>query len=291
MHQLQNLQTVIVLLPPMLRCVSLLPMDGEMTDPRQGLAPTRALRGAGYLGRGYRFVFTDHRELLQLCLVPLLINLVIFTGAAVGLYIYWGDIIDWIWPRPDALGWKILWYVLYVFIVAMVLLMGYVLFFALQGILSAPFNDMLSERVEQLAYGKAPPPTTAGRLARGAAYSLACEARKQGLYVVGMGLLLVIKLLVPVAGPVIFLVGGFVLSASFFCYDFMDFSMARRELSWANKRAVLKQNRALTLGFGAMLAGAMAIPLVSSVSMPMAAVGGTLLFCDLEQAGALEDVL
>lgn len=266
-------------------------MDAEFIDPRQGLAPTRVLRGAGYLRRGYHFIFSEHRDLLKLCLIPLLINLAVFTVAAAGLYMYWGEIINWIWPRPDAWGWKILWYILYVFMVAMVLLMGYVLFFALQGILSAPFNDLISERVEQRAYGKAPPPTTAGRLARGVAASLVCEARKQGLYVLGMGLLLLIKLLIPVAGPVIFLVGGFLLSASFFCYDFMDFSMARRELSWAHKRAVLRENRALTLGFGAILAGAMAVPLVSSVSMPMAAVGGTLLFCDLEQAGALEKMV
>ena len=264
-------------------------MDTEITDPREGLFTTRAARGAGYLGRGYRFVFSEHRELLQLCLIPLLINLVLFAGMAAGLVYYWGDIIHWIWPQPQAWAWKILWYVLYVFMVAMVLLMGYVLFFALQGILSAPFNDMISERVEQLAYGKALPPASAGRMARGVAVSLVHEARKQSIYVAGMGILLVIKLVVPVAGPVIFLVGGLLLSASFFCYDFMDFSMARRELSWTQKRKLLRANRFLTLGFGTAMAGAMAVPILSSVSMPMAAVGGTLLFCDLERAGALED--
>ncbi len=266
-------------------------MDAEITDPREGIFTTRAARGAGYLMRGYRFVFSEHRELIRLCMIPLLINLVLFAGAATGLVYYWGDIINWIWPQPEAWGWKILWYVLYVFMVAMVLLMGYVLFFAVQGILSAPFNDLLSERVEQLAYGKAPPPASAGRMARGVAVALAHEARKQGIYVLGMGALLVLKLVIPVAGPVIFLVGGFLLSASFFCYDFMDFSMARRELSWTQKRGLLRQNRFLTFGFGTIMAGAMAVPILSSVSMPMAAVGGTLLFCDLERAGALEDMV
>ena len=41
---------------------------------------------------------------------------------------------------------------------ALVLLLSYVAFFVVQAILSAPFNDLLSERVEQLAYGNEPPP-------------------------------------------------------------------------------------------------------------------------------------
>ncbi len=241
--------------------------------------------------RGYRFVFREHPTLLRLCVAPLIINLLLFVGLAAGLGYYWNDIIAWIWPRPDGAAWRALWYLLYGFMVIIVLLMGYMLFFALQGVLSAPFNDVISERVEKLAYGLEPPPFTVARFSKGIASAVFNEVRKQGVYLLAMGALLVLKILVPVVGPVLFLVGGFLVSANFFCYDFMDFSMARRELPWKAKMGLLRGNRSLTIGFGGLLAGAMAVPVLGSVTMPMAAVGGTLLFCDLHRAGALESVV
>lgn len=260
-------------------------------DPRQGMFLSRTVRGGGYLLRGYRFVFREHPELLRLCLAPLLINLLLFVGGAAALVYYWNDIIAWVWARPEGTLWQALWYVLYVFMAIIVLLMGYMLFFALQGVLSAPFNDLISERVEKLAFGLEPLPFEWGRFTRGLATSLFNELRKQSVYLLGMGALLLIKVLVPVAGPLIFLIGGFVLSANFFCYDFMDFSMARREMPWSAKMALMRGNRMLTLGFGAALAGAMAVPVLGSLTMPMAAVGGTLLFCDLDRAGSVDSVL
>jgi len=263
--------------------------ERPISDPQEGGAFTRLFRGAGYLAQGWGFVFSQHPSLLKLCLLPLLINLLVFAGVAVGLYFYYADIVNWIWARPDSWLVRIMWYLLYVFVFLLVLLLAYVAFFVVQAILSAPFNDVLSARTEQLAYTKDPPPFRLEMLLKGLGKTLVHELAKLGIYLAIIVPLFVLNLLIPVLGPIVFLFAGFYISAVFFAYDFMDFCMARRDWTFGQKWRALKQNRALTVGFGGALAGALLIPVFGLFCIPMAAVGGTLLFCDLEVSGAFAD--
>lgn len=265
-------------------------MERPVQDPREGGAFARLFRGAGYVAQGWSFVFSRHPSLLKLCLLPLLINLVVFGGVAVGLYFYYGDIVNWIWARPDSWIVRIVWYLLYVFIFLLVVLLAYVAFFVVQAILSAPFNDLLSERTEQLAYGKEPPAFSLGFMLKGLGKTLVHELAKLGIFLAIIVPLFLLNFVIPVVGPVVFLFVGFYVSAIFFAYDFMDFCMARRDWTFGQKWKVLKQNRALTVGFGSALAGALLIPVFGLLCIPMAAVGGTLLFCDMEQSGGFVEL-
>jgi CysZ protein len=260
----------------------------EPRDPTPGGRVARFFRGAGYLAEGWNFVFSRHPTLLKLCLLPLLINLVVFVGVGIALYFYYGDIVNLIWARPDSWLVRILWYLLYIFIFLLVLLLGYITFFVLQAILSAPFNDLLSERTESLAFGQEPPPLTASRFLLGLGKTVAHELIKLGIYLAFIIPLFLLNLVIPVVGPLLFLFVGFYISSVFFAYDFMDYSMGRRMWSFGEKWRALKKHRALTVGFGAALAGALLIPVFGLLCVPMAAVGGTLLFCDLERSGAFE---
>jgi CysZ protein len=259
-----------------------------LQDPREGHLLARLFRGFGYLFRGFDFVLDKNPSLLKFCVAPLLISLLILSGVGVLLYFYYGDLVNWIWARPESWLLRILWYLMYVFIFLLVMLLGYITFFVLQAIVAAPFNDILSEQVEALAYGKEPPPFSMARLGRGLLLTVGHELLKLGVYL-GIMLPLLLCKFIPLLGPPVLLFGGFYVTAVFTSYDFMDFSMARRELPWKTKWGLLKGNRALTMGFGASLATALLVPVVGSVCVPMAAVGGTLLFCDLERAGALEN--
>ena len=255
---------------------------GAALDPRRGTAGTRLLRGAGYLARGWGFVFSRHPSLLRLFLLPVLINIVVFAGVAVGLYLHYGDIVNLIWVRPESWFFRTLWYLLYVFILLAVLLLAYFAFFVVQAMLAAPFNDLLSERTELLAYGKRAPSTGISVLIGGVGRSVTHEVAKLGIYVAMMVPLFVASLVIPVVGNLAYVCLGFYGSAVFFAYDFIDFCMARRQWSFRRKWAFLKQHRALTVGFGSALAGGLLIPVVGLLIPPVAAVGGTLLFCDLE---------
>jgi CysZ protein len=260
-----------------------------MKDPRDGGALTRLFRGFGYLFEGWGFVFGKHPSLLKHCLLPLAINLLVFSGVAVGLYFFYGDLVNLIWAKPTSWFTRILWYLLYVFIFLVVMLIVYVAFFVVQAILSAPFNDLLSEKVEHLAYGLEAPKFSWGRFSRSLGRTVLHELIKLGIWIGIMLPLFLLNLVIPVLGPMLFLVVGFWVTATFFGYDYLDYSMGRREWSFSRKWKVLRENRALTFGFGSSIAVALLIPVVGILCVPMVAVGGTLLFCDLERAGAFAE--
>jgi len=265
-------------------------VSGGPYDPRQSNAIVRYFRGFGYLFRGWGFVFGKHPSLIKYCLFPLLINLLVFVGAAVALYFFYGDLVALIWAKPESWFSRIFWYIFYIFIFIAVMLLSYIAFFVVQAILSAPFNDILSERVEQLHAGQEPPPFSWSVMFAGLGRTILHELAKISIYLAVMIPLLALNIVVPVIGPMLFLFGGFYMTALFFGYDFMDFSMARRRWPFNKKWRLLKQNRALGLGLGSALAFALMIPVLGLLCLPMAAVGGTLLFCDLDKAGAFIEI-
>jgi CysZ protein len=255
-------------------------------DPRQGHLFVRMARGFGYLFEGWGFVLGKHPSLIKHCLMPLAINLLVFVLAAIGLYYFYGDLVNLIWARPGSWFLRIFWYLFYVFIFLLVILIAYVGFFVVQAILSAPFNDLLSERVEQLVAGETPPPFSLARFSRIILRTVLHELARLGIWIGVMLPLFLLNLVLPFFGPLIFLVGGFYVTATFFGYTYLDYSMSRREWSFGRKWKVLLANRGLTFGFGSSLATALLVPVAGILCVPMAAVGGTLMFCDLERAGA-----
>lgn len=262
--------------------------DRPADDPRRGNFIARFIRGFGYLMQGGSFVFRRHPQLIRYCVIPFLLSMLVALGVMVGLYTFGGEIMDWIWPRPEGTAAQVLWYALYVFFALAVLILAYVVFFVAQALITVPFNDVLSARTEQLAFGQARGEDgSLLALGRDVAAAIGQEAGKLALYLVVMAALFVAKLIIPVVGAVLFIGGGFVLTAVFFAFDFMDLAMARRRMGWSAKWGVIRRNRALSFGFGSAMAAALLVPLLGTACIPLAAVGGTLLFGDLERAGDL----
>jgi CysZ protein len=255
-------------------------------EPRQGHLFARMARGFGYLFEGWGFVLGKHPSLIKYCLLPLAINLLVFVLVGLGLYFFYGDLVNLIWAKPASWFWRIFWYLFYVFIFLLVVLIAYVAFFVVQAILSAPFNDLLSERVEQLVAGEVPPAFSLARFSRIILRTILHELARLGIWIGVMLPLFLLNLVLPFFGPLLFLVLGFYVSATFFGYTYLDYSMSRREWSFGRKWKVLLANRALTFGFGSSLAVALLVPVAGILCVPMTAVGGTLMFCDLERAGA-----
>ena len=257
-------------------------------DPRHGGYIERLLRGYGYLFRGCGFVLR-HPALLRFVWLPILLALVLFAGVAYVVTAYYGEVVNWIWAKPGS--WLVVfWYLFSALTTLVALLAGYVIFFVLLGLLTAPFNDALSERVEQMAYGREAAPFSWSTLMAGLGRALGHELFKLGWWLSSMIPLLVISLFVPGIGAAIAAVGGFVITARFLAYEHMDYCMGRREWAFSKKRRALKENRSLTTGFGISVASVLLLPIIGLLLVPMAAVGGTLLFCDLERCGAFAEM-
>lgn len=254
------------------------------------------LRGASYPLRGLAFLLR-HRSLWKLALLPLLINLAVVAGVGAVLFSQLDEVharltsdvvldapgawYQWPWYAVKWLGLRLAGLLLVVVSAALL----YVLFLLLGAIVAAPFNDKLSERVELLVTGRKSPeePFSVVGILREGGRTVLDEARKAGLFVALAIAALALNLL-PGIGTLLYPVVSGTLTVFFLSLEFVDFSMSRRKLRFRAKREALMRHKRAVFGFGATMFAALAVPVTNLLILPIGAVGGTLLYLELEPA-------
>ncbi len=160
-------------------------------------------------------------------------------------------------------------------------LVGALLFSYAATLIASPFLGLLSARVQRHVTGTDPTsglgvlatiPAALGRELRKLVYHL-----PRALLVFLLTLLPVVNLVAPV---IWFAFGAWIMAV-----QFGDYAPENEDVDFRTTLATLKQHRAAALGFGAPAALAMAIPLINVVAVPVAVIGGTLLWCRLRQMG------
>lgn len=154
---------------------------------------------------------------------------------------------------------------------------------------ASPFLDALSERVETLVLGTAPAPFSAGRVVASVRMALGDLVWTLVYWLAANVPLLVLGLVAPPVSAVL----GFVVSALLLAQEFVGLALARQLVPYRRRFAVFQGHRSLGLGFGAACLLLFAVPGLNLVLLPVATVGGTLLYCDLTSArgaGSRRDV-
>lgn len=227
--------------------------------------------GARCLFAGYGLIW--RRGLKRFLMIPLGINTALFTF----LFYRLGAIFDRLLGQflPGWLAW-LEWLLWPVFALTVVLVAFYA-FTLVANILSAPFNGLLAERVEQHLTGRAPPGGETGPASMLAELPAAIggELRKLA-YFTGWILVLLVCMLIPGVNALLpalwFLLGAWTLAL-----EFMDFPLGNRGLSFPDQRVWLRQRRGAALGFGSAAMLATLVPVVNFALMPAAVAGATLL--------------
>jgi len=152
--------------------------------------------------------------------------------------------------------------------------------------LAGPFLDLLSERVEELERGFAPYPFAVGRLLSGIVISLKD-------LVASLLLLLLVNLPITLigltgVGSLPAAIASFCFSAWLLAHQFVGLSLIRHQASYSVRWRVVRKSKLLSLGFGAATMALVVVPGLNVLLLPLAAVGGTLLYCDLVTAGRIE---
>jgi len=156
------------------------------------------------------------------------------------------------------------------------------------GIIAIPFNDLLSQRVEELVLGPVDEPFEWRVLFRDLAQSVVHSVLSLLLWALTMIGLLLLNL-VPALGSVLSFVLGVGASSFFLSREMMDGALSRRRLGYAHKWRIVGSERALFLGLGMASWALLWIPLLNFLMLPMSVIGGTLLYCELERAKLVLD--
>lgn len=236
------------------------------------------LRGANFLLRG--FAMLPEKGIRHFVLVPLLINVFIFTGAIWLLFDQMGHWIDYFLSAilPDWDWLQFIRYLLWPLMAILVLIVVYYSFSVVANIIAAPFNGILSEKVEQRLRGVTVTDSGWKEIVALIPRTIVRELSKL-LYYLPRLLLLLILAFIPVLGmvaPILLVLFGCWMMAIQYC----DYPMDNNHISFRDMKDSLKQRRLTSVGFGGVISLGMMIPLLNLLIMPAAVVGATIFWVE-----------
>ncbi len=252
-----------------------------MPQPRPG-----PVGGFFYPLRGLRFLLR-HPRLATYVAIPVAINTVLFSVFAWFAGSRFGRWLDAIVPQGEGWFWSVLYYLLGALFAVLLFLVIVYAFTLVGNLILAPFNDLLSEKVEWIYTGnRLEEPFRLGPFVKDLARSFRAELGRMLFY--GIGLLTILSLnLFPPIGTALYTVVMPVFTFFFLGWEYMDYPMERWHLPFSAKRAVVLRNGPTLVSFGAGAALLLIVPLLNLLAIPVCVAGGTLLFCDLRAAARL----
>jgi len=247
-------------------------------------------RGFGYPLEALGFI--NSNKLWGLTTFAIIVNVVLFVGLlAVGFY--WagplfGRIDFWLqtlfeWEWWQAVAAFLSWLFWIVWILAAVVAGSFILLLLGQAVAS-PFLDMLSEKVEVIVLGAEPAPFGVGRTLKAIAIAISDLIWSIG-YMCAFAVPVWIVGVITGVGTAVAAVLSFAFNALILGQEFFGLSLARQLVPFRKRWSVMWRNKWLALGFGSAVTLLLIVPLINLVLLPLAAVGGTLMYCDLKASG------
>ena len=235
--------------------------------------------GITYFARGLKLIRKP--EIRAYVLMPVLINFVLFGGLIWLGYAQFSPLVEWsmsfIPGFLDFLRW-VIWLVI-------TILSAIIVFFTftpVANIVAAPFNALMSEKIEALLTGNA---LKSSRSFLDLALSSVRSQLGKLFYILLWSLALLLFSLIPLlnfAAPILWVIfGSWLLSL-----EYLDYPMGNNELLFSQQKQVLKQRKGLALGFGGATMVLTSIPLLNFIVMPVAVAGATLLWVEQLQTTA-----
>jgi len=208
-------------------------------------------------------------------ILPLLINLLIFGALIWYGYNQFYPLVDWLMSYVpgflDFLQW-----LLWLFFGALAAIIVFFSFTPIANIIAAPFNALMSEKIEIHLTGKSA--SSGIGFARMAVDAIRSQLGKL-FYILlwALGLFLVslipgINLLAPLLW---FVFGAWLLSLEYF-----DYPMGNHDLNFAEEKQRLAARRGISLGFGGAMMIMTSIPVINFFAMPLGVAAATLLWVE-----------
>ena len=240
-----------------------------MLFDKKGNNPALAV---GYLFKGLTLLTS--KPLRAFILIPILINIVLYSAALLLGYHYISDLINQFIPGwLHWLSW-VLWPLFFIsFIIA-----GFFTFTVLANLLAAPFYGKLSAKTLALITGQASA-TAEQPLAK----VMMAEVKRAG-YLLSRALPLVILSFIPginVLAPFLWALFG----AWGMALEYMAYPLENEGVLFLEQKQLVKSIRLGALSFGGVAAMGLTIPLLNIIVAPAAVIGATIYFNEVKKAG------
>jgi CysZ protein len=212
-------------------------------------------------------------------IVPLMINMLLFGALVWYGYSQFNLLVEWLMSFVPSFLEFIEW-LIWIFFGVLAAITVFFSFTPIANIIAAPFNALMSEKIEIELTGKAASSNIS--FARMAVDAIGSQLRKL-VYIMFWALGLFLVSLIPVVNlvaPVLWIVfGSWLLSLEYF-----DYPMGNHDLVFAEQKKRLGERRGISLGFGGAVMIMTSIPIINFFAMPVAVAGATLLWVEQFQS-------
>ena len=210
-------------------------------------------------------------------LIPFIINFGLFSLATKIL----SDQLDtWLEKLlPDWLNW-LEWLIWPLFAIAMFLIVFYS-FTVIANLIAAPFNSLLSARIEAMLTGQKPEDINSDGFFRLMTRSIKSEIQKI-LYAIKWFIPLIIITVIPavnIVAPFLWIL----FAVWFFALEYNDYPLANRGHFFEEVKSYNRKYRMRALGLGTAVFLLTSIPVVNFFAMPVAVAGATKLTSKIDQ--------
>lgn len=230
------------------------------------------LQGLGYISRpGMRRYFA----------IPLLLNILVFSLLTYFGFSFFQESLGWLMPEGDSVWLDVANILALIIFTPILLIAVYFMASVLANFIASPFNDLLSEQVEQIAGGSKAEGKSFIQVITGMGPILAGEIKKYiyfGLFYIPLIIITFIPPINVLIAPVAWVVFG----AWMLALEYLAFPMQNHHHTFGEVRAFARKNRMRTMGFGLTVLLATLIPLVNFIVIPAAVAGATLLWVDTD---------
>ncbi|KFZ36695.1 cysteine biosynthesis protein CysZ [Shewanella mangrovi] len=216
--------------------------------------------------------------LRRFVVVPLLVNLALFSGALMLAVKYLSQLMQWIdHAVPSWLDW--ISFVLWPLLIIAVLVVFSFIFSSIMNWIAAPFNGLLAEKAEQLLTGK--PLYTGGAMDAVKDLPRVFGREWQKLkYYLPRALLVLVLFFIPLVGQTLFPVIWFLFSAWMMAIQYCDYPFDNHKVAFNDMKFALKQTKGSSMSFGIAVTLFSMIPIVNFIVMPVAICGATAMWVD-----------
>ena len=221
-----------------------------------------------------------HPGLWRFVLVPLMINVLVFSSLIYGGLLFFDSYVVQMVPSGEAWYWLFIYYALWALAAAVTGVLVFFTFTVVGNLIASPFNDLLSEKTETVIAGTpSAKPFTLAAFWSDAKRIVVIEAKKMAMFVVVMILLFCLNFL-PGIGSLVFSVSAFLVTISFLSVEYLGFVAVRKGFTFRQLRRYFFSRFALMIGFGTGIFVLLAIPFLNFVTIPLGVIGATQIWFD-----------
>jgi len=229
----------------------------------------------------------EHEGVLKYFILPFILNVIVLTAV---FYFSFTSIKPWLYGKLTGTGW--FFDTLRVIIgPILIIVLGFItiIIYSIVGaIVTAPFNDFLSAAVEVKGYGA----TFDEPFSMKAFGADILRAIKNNIKLLALMILINIGLLllnfIPLLGQILSSVLGFFVTSFYLGFQFFDYPLERRRLTFREKLRVCLKFPRVVMGVGSSFFVLSFIPIVGFLGLSAGTIAGTTQFVECMQP-ALED--